>query len=166
MDIRKLSSRYDIRKLTPADAEAVYEALKGNAVFYRYHPPMVTVESILEDMAALPPGKGYDEKHYIGFFSGEDLVAVMDLIENYPRPQTALVGFFAVHSALHGRGLGSAIISDCTAYLTERGFTVIRLGIDRGNPQSRAFWLKNGFALTGEEYSDGASAILVMERML
>ena len=30
------------------------------------------------------------------------------------------------------------------------GFRKARLAIDLGNPQSRAFWTKNGFALTGE----------------
>lgn len=166
MDVRKLSSQYTVRPLIPADAETVYEALKGNTVFYQYHPPTVTVESILEDMAALPPGKGYDEKHYIGFFSGEELVAVMDLIENYPRSKTALIGFFAMNSTLHGRGIGSAIISACADRLAELGFSVIRLGIDKGNPQSRAFWSKNGFSPTGEEYAGDSSAILVLERPL
>ena len=166
MDVRKLSSQYTVRPLIPADAETVYEVLKGNTIFYQYHPPTVTVESILEDMAALPPGKGYDEKHYIGFFSGEELVAVMDLIENYPRSKTALIGFFAVNSGLHGNGIGSAIISDCINCLSEQGFTTIRLGIDKGNPQSRAFWCKNGFLPTGEEYAGDSSAILVLERPL
>ena len=38
--------------------------------------------------------------------------------------------------------------------------------IDRGNPQSKAFWEKNGFALTGEEMPHDASAYLLMEREL
>ena len=43
---------------------------------------MVTVESILEDMEALPPNKGYEDKHYIGFFYEDTLAAVMNLIEH------------------------------------------------------------------------------------
>ena len=93
MNIQHLSSQYTVRDLLPADAEAIYEVLKANTLFYKYHPPMVTVEGIMEDMKALPPRKGYEDKHYIGFFRGDTLTAVMDLIEHYPQPGTALLRF-------------------------------------------------------------------------
>lgn len=144
----------------------IYEVLKANTIFYQFHPPMVTVESILEDMEALPPNKGYEDKHYIGFFGDGTLVAVMDLIERYPNPETALVGFFAMNANLQGQGIGTGIISDSIDYLAQVGFTRVRLGIDKGNPQSKAFWLKNGFAFTGEAYESDGSTILVMERTL
>ena len=63
-NIQEFSQQYTVRNLLPADTKMVYEALKNNAIFYKYHPPMVTVESILEDMKALPPNKGYEDKHY------------------------------------------------------------------------------------------------------
>ena len=166
MNIQYLSNRYTIRDLLPQDAEIVYEVLKANTLFYKYHPPMVTVESILEDMEALPSNKGYEDKYYIGFFDEGALVAVMDLIEHYPNPGTALLGFFAMNSNLQGQGIGTAIISDSVAYLAQAGFKKIRLGIDKGNPQSKAFWLKNGFTFTGEAYESDGSTILVMERKL
>ena len=166
MNIQYLSSKYTVRDLVPADAESVYEVLKNNSIFYEYHPPMVTLESIIEDMEALPPDKGYEDKHYIGFFHVDTLVAVMDLIEHYPQPGTALMGFFAMNPNLQGQGVGTAIISDGVAYLTQLGFEKVRLGIDKGNPQSKAFWLKNNFAFTGEAYESDGSTILVMERTL
>ena len=58
MNIQFLSNRYTIRALLPQDAEMIYEVLKANTIFYQFHPPMVTVESILEDMEALPPREG------------------------------------------------------------------------------------------------------------
>ena len=164
MNIQFLSDRYTIRDLLPQDAEMIYEVLKNNTVFYEYHPPMVTVESILEDMEALPPNKGYEDKHYIGFFNNDILVAVMDLIEHYPQQGTVLLGFFAMNSDYQGYGIGTEIISDSIAYLAQVGFQKVRLGIDKGNPQSKTFWLKNGFAFTGEEYGNDGSVILVMER--
>lgn len=164
MEIQYLSSQYIVRDLLPKDAEMVCEALKNNTIFYKYHPPVVTVESILEDMKALPPNKGYEDKHFIGFFQDDALVAVMDLIENYPHTGTALIGFFAMNSNLQGRGIGTAIISDSASYLAQSGFEKVRLGIDRGNPQSKAFWTKNGFNLTGEEYPNDFSSVYMMER--
>ena len=166
MNIHFLSNRYTIRDLLPQDAEMIYEVLKKNTIFYQFHPPMVTVESILEDMEALPPNKGYEDKHYIGFFRDNELVAVMDLIEHYPNPGTALLGFFAMNTNLQGQGIGTEIISDSIDCLAQVGFEKVRLGIDKGNPQSKAFWLKNGFTFTGEEYESDGSTILVMERTL
>ena len=166
MNIQFLSNRYTIRDMLPQDAEMIYEVLKANTIFYQFHPPMVTVESILEDMEAIPPNKGYEDKHYIGFFGEGTLVAVMDLIEHYPKPGTALLGFFAMNDTLQGQGIGTDIISDSVAYLAQVGFKKVRLGIDKGNPQSKAFWLKNGFVFTGEEYESDGSTILVMERKL
>ena len=127
---------------------------------------MVTVESILEDMAALPPDKGYEDKHYVGFFHKNTLVAIMDLIEHYPKPGTALLGFFAMNTNLQGQGIGTEIISGSIDHLAQVGFEKVRLGIDKGNPQSKAFWLKNGFTFTGEAYESDGSTILVMERKL
>ena len=166
MDIQYLSDQYTVRNLLPADAQMIYEALKNNTIFYEYHPPMVTVESILEDMEALPPNKGYEDKHYIGFFLDDVLVAVMDLIENYPHHGTALIGFFAMNAKFQGRGIGTAIISDCVDYLAQLGFEKVQLGIDKGNPQSKAFWTKNGFELTGEEFLNDFSSVFMMERKI
>ena len=42
--------------------------------------------------------------------------------------------------------------------LRAQGFTQLRLGVDKGNPQSFAFWTKNGFAQVSE------SRYIVMER--
>ena len=166
MEVYNLSTQYIVHNLLPVDAEKIYEVLKENTIFYKYHPPMITVESILEDMEALPPNKGYDDKHYVGFFCDDVLVAVMDLIEHYPQEGTALLGFFAMNSTLQGQGIGTVIISECIAYLAQLGFRKIRLGIDKGNPQSKAFWLKNAFTFTGEAYESDSSTILVMERNL
>ncbi len=63
-------------------------------------------------------------------------------------------------------GVGSRIISECAACLKQWGFQKIRLAIDQGNPQSKAFWMKNRFAFTGEAFSNENGAYLPMEKML
>lgn len=92
MIICDLSKSYSVRRLTENDVELIYRLSCGNTLFYRYHPPFVTYESILMDMKALPPGKMYDDKYYIGFFDEECLVAIMDLIQDYPVELSAYIG--------------------------------------------------------------------------
>ena len=135
-------------------------------LFYEYHKPFVTEQSILEDLSALPPGKQAADKFYLGFFMGDRLAAVMDLILDYPERGVAFLGFFMMEPSLQGCGAGSAIIQECLTHLASMGFRKARLAIDLGNPQSRAFWTKNGFALTGESRPHGDSAYLPMERSL
>lgn len=166
MEIRNLSSTYTLRKLEKEDVDIIYDLSCKNTIFYQYHPPFVTKESIHEDMEALPPGKTYADKFYIGFFSGDTLAAVMDLILDYPRENIAFIGLFMMNMDLQGRGVGTAIIQDCAAHLAAMGYEKIQLGIDQGNPQSEAFWTKNGFRFTGRKIPNGFSAYLYMEREL
>ena len=161
MNIRELSPRFAVRQLTEGDIDAVYALSCGNEIFYRYHPPFVTKESIREDMEALPEGKTYADKLYLGFFDGSQLVAVMDLITNYPEAGTAFIGLFMMASQYQGRGFGSRIIGDCVSCLQKEGFRYIQLGTDKGNPQSNGFWEKNGFRKIKER-----NAYLIRERMI
>lgn len=134
-----------VKRLNKEDVEAIFDLCAGNAIFYQYHPPFVTTESILEDMKALPPGKGCGDKCYVGFFDGTVLVAIMDLILHYPQEGTAYIGLFMMAQNYQGKGIGTEIIRECSLYLKNSGFSRIRLAFDKGNPQSEAFWIKNKF---------------------
>ena len=163
MDLQQLSASYAVRRLTEADIPAVLALQRANPQFYRYHPPLPSEGSIREDLAALPPGKMAADKYYVGFYSGEQLIAVLDLILGYPDAQTAFLGFFMTAAAVQKKGIGSAIISDVRTCCKGLGFARLRLAIDEGNPQSEAFWTKNGFQKTGERRANGAYAYLPME---
>lgn len=163
-DIGKLSKRYAVRRLTEADVDRIYTLSAANPMFYRYCPPNVTRESILHDMEALPPGMTYEDKYYIGYFEEERLIAVMDLILGYPNEETAFVGLFMMEKVSQGKGIGSAIVGECFAFLDSIGYRFVRLGFAKGNPQSEAFWVKNGFARTGVEADNGNYVMVVMER--
>ena len=151
VDINSLSKKYSVRKLNQADVEIIYNLSCGNHIFYLHHPPFVTEESILEDMSALPPEKTSEDKYYIGFFDSNTLVAIMDLIVDYPTEKVAFIGLFMTDVKYQNKGVGSSIISEITAYLRTLNFEKVRLGVDKGNPQSYAFWLKNKFAVIAEE---------------
>ena len=166
MDIEKFSPAHTVRRLTPEDAGAVLALAAGNEIYYRYHPPLPTRESILSDMTALPPGKTPEDKLFLGLFQGERLTAVMDLILGYPEADSAWMGWFILSPACQGRGVGSSILRDVEAALRAAGFRELRLAVDRGNPQSWAFWTKNGCTRDGPERPNGFSAYLPMKKAL
>ncbi len=166
MEIRSLSSVYTVRRLVPTDVEQVFALCAGNPAFYRHHPPFVTRESILEDLEVLPPGKERRDKLFVGFFAEDGLIAVMDLILDYPGDGVAYIGLFMLRAADQGRGVATALMGEIADCLRGWGFERIRLAIDEGNPQSEAFWAKNCFVRTGERYPNDFSTYLPMERPL
>ena len=166
MQIHNLTTKYEVRKLNEADTEAVYELMQGNPLFFQYCPPMATHQSILSDMKALPPGTTEKDKYYSGYFEQGNLVAVMDLILNFPNEETAFIGFFMLDNKLQGKGIGTEIFKECCIALQEEGYRYIRLGFAKGNPQSEAFWKKNGFERTGVEDVQENYTVVLMERGL
>lgn len=151
MELSSLSSRFAVRRLCEADLDAAFALMRKNTVFYQYHPPLVTKESILSDMQALPPRKTLADKYYVGFWDAQTLVAVMDMILSYPEEDIAWIGFFMMDVRYQGQGIGSKLIQELCARLRASGYRAVRLGVDRGNPQSFAFWKKNHFHVIGEK---------------
>lgn len=165
LDIGGFSVQYDVRRLTQGDVELLYAFCKANTQYYAYCGKAVSRELIEDDLRALPPETPMERKHYVGFFDGGALVAIMDLIEGYPTEDDAFIGFFMMDHALQGAGTGSSIVSEVLAYLVEQGCRKCMLGIDRDNPQSNHFWRKNGFEVVREVVQE-QGVILVAERTL
>ena len=165
IDIPTLCKQYGIRKMGDEDAGIISALCAENTQFYRYCTANPTVEQILDDLHALPQGVEASDKYYIGFYRDGALTAVMDLIDGYPLPDIAFIGFFMMNKAFQGRGIGTAIISDVAAALKSMGKSSIRLAIDKGNPQSTRFWEKNGFKVIKEVEQSG-HALLIAEKTL
>ena len=89
----------------------------------------------------------------------------MDLIGVYPVETAAFIGFFMMAKEYQGQGQGSALVAELCGYLKSIGYEIVRLGIDKDNPQSNHFWKKNGFAVLREiPQEDGV--ILLAEKTL
>lgn len=165
MDFTQLSKTYQVKKLNKNNLEELMQLCLGNSLFYEFCPPKPTFQSLLEDMKKLPPHKTQKDKYYIGFFEENQLIAVMDLILAYPNASTAFIGFFMVHKEVQGRGIGRLIIKETSQYLS-KDFQSLRLGYVLGNPQSEAFWLKQGFQKTGIIVQEELYTIVVLEKEL
>lgn len=165
IQIEKLSNAYTIRRLTDADVPMLYAWMLRNDQYFRYCGGSTTPERVRQDLTLCPPGTTPAQKHYVGFFDADTLVAVMDLIDGYPDTDTAFIGFFMMNKDLQGQGTGTAIVRDALAALRALGYTAVRLGIDKENPQSNHFWRKNGFAVLREAAQE-RGIILLAERRL
>ena len=165
IDISKLSRCYSVRILEQSDVDIIIEICEQNIIFYKYTEARPTRENILNDMQATPPGIDLSAKYYFGFFDDQQMVAIMDLIDGYPKAEIAYIGFFMMNLQYQGRQIGTAIIGEVIDYLQSTGKTSVRLAIDKGNPQSTYFWKKNGFEVISEADVNGWTK-LVAERKL
>ena len=155
IEISKLSSIYDVRSLTEENTDEILEVLKDNPQFYEYSDAEPTKQQILSDMYLLPTGTDMKDKYYVGFYRGRELMAIMDIIDGYPKEEVAYIGFFMMGGKFQGRQIGSTVIREVCAYLKQIGKTTIRLVIDKANPQSTHFWNKNGFVVFREVERNG-----------
>lgn len=166
MDVSLLSDRYLVQMMGVSDVERIYELCRKNSLYYQYCPPFVSEESIISDMKALPPNKDMRDKYYVGYFDGERLIAVMDLIMGFPDETTAFIGFFMTDAAIQNTGIGSGIIEDLCVYLAQIGISKVRLGRVKDNPQAEHFWHKNKFVETGAFYDTDKYTVIVAQRYL
>ena len=136
IELSKISRIYDIRRLDDSDVDSILKFCQKNTQFYECCEAEPTREQVLNDLHIAPPGVGMADKYYIGFYKDETLIAIMDLIDGYPEPAIAFIGFFMMNKDLQGQGTGTEIIQETAAYLKTAGKTLIRLAIDKANPQS------------------------------
>ncbi len=165
IDPAGLSGRYAVRRLGEADAEDILRLCRGNPLYYEYCSAEPTREQVLTDLRVTPPGVGLQDKYYVGFFNGRGLIAVLDLIDGYPEPDTGFIGFFMMSAALQGRGIGSKIIRDVCARLKAGGKRKVLLAMAEDNPQANHFWNRNDFRAVSRAAMDGWTA-LVAEKEL
>jgi len=166
IDVTGLSTRYAVCALTERDADAVLAIYRENGLFFRHCGARPTREQVLEDMTVTPPETARSAKHFVGFFRGGELIAVMDLIDGYPKTDIAYLGLFMLRAEEQGKQRGSAILSEAEAFLKAGGFRAIRLAINKGNPQSTHFWQKNGYVILREADRGKWGTLLEAEKAL
>ena len=163
---KQLSSCYRVKRILEEDILDVYSLCKGNPTYYTYKKSEPTIENMREDLTALPPGKTMNDKYYVGFYKQNKLIAIMDLIIEYPNNNTAFIGLFMMNKEYQGLGIGTKIIDEVLYILKKEGYCYARLGYIKGNLESENFWNKNKFIYTGTESEKEGYTVLVMQRDL
>lgn len=166
IDINKFSNKYIIRKLDNNDVDIIFNLCKDNPLYYKHCPPFVSIESIKEDLVALPPNKTVNDKFFVGYFNNNELIAVMDFIKEYPNKETCFIGFFMMNIKYQNKNIGTNIINELSSYLKIEGYKYIRLGYVKTNPQAKDFWIKNDFKDTGLVDHQKLYDVVVLEKKL
>ena len=65
----------------------------------------MTRKSIESDMMALPNNIDIKDKYYVGYFKNEKLIAVLDLIDGYPKKDIVFIGFLMIDISIQKNGV-------------------------------------------------------------
>lgn len=166
LPVEELSEDFTVRMLHADDVPEMLRLAQSNPLYYQYMRPDPTTENLAADLTALPPKRTLADKHFFGWFDGERLVAMMDLILHHPGENGAFIGWFMVDGARQGCGLGRRLVADVLAMLHAHGVTEVRLGRIEGNAQSEHFWQVCGFADAGLTYDTDGYRVLVMKKSI
>ena len=162
---KNLSQHYHVRHLTEEDLDALYQLCASQPDYYQYLGKPLSRKALLRDLTALPPAAQAENKHYLGYFDGETLCSVLELVFAYPDEQCVLLGFFMLHHDLQGQGIGSRLIGDLLEQCRTLGYQEILLSYAEPNRQSEHFWLKQGFTPTGD-VDDAGVRLIAMSKWL
>lgn len=165
MDINLFSKDYKIKKLSEENVDEIYNLCCKNVIYYEHCKPFVSKESIIFDLSDTPPNVDLKDKYYLGYYEGEKLIVLLDLIDNYPDEKMVYIGFFMTDTSVQNKGVGSKLISELVEFLKLNGYERIRLAWIKGNNQSESFWIKNNFKVIKETKGNVSEVVLLAERI-
>lgn len=166
LPVAALSGQFAVRELTQADIPEMLRIALSNPLYYQHMGMQPTPDNLAESLLALPPSRTLADKHFFGWFDGEELVGLMDLVWRHPQECMAFIGWFMLDAKRQGCGLGGRLVSDALEMLRAAGVEEVRLGRVDGNPQSAHFWHKCGFSDTGLGDDTAGYPVVVMAKKL
>lgn len=146
LDIQALGTTHQVRRITEADISDVYGLCSSNREYYAYMGKTVpSADSLTEIISRVPEGSEAREKYFVGFYDGDRLVSVLDLIAGYPGKDDAFIGWFMVTGDLQRKGIGSQIMADVRAAMKAQGYDYLSLKCEKENREALTFWKSQGF---------------------
>jgi ribosomal protein S18 acetylase RimI-like enzyme len=106
-----------------------------------------TARHLLE---ARPPGVEPERKHVLGIQRGNECVAIVDLLEGFPRKAEWYVGLLLLSPEERNRGLGRAVWNAMETWMRSQRCRLIRLIVQEQNPDAARVWRSVGFNANGQ----------------
>jgi GNAT superfamily N-acetyltransferase len=105
-------------------------------------------------MHDVPDGRSADDLRVIGMATGTgELVAVAQLLRDYPADGDWWIGLLLVAPSLRGRGVGSQLVEHVVQRVRAEGARSLHLAVSSRNPRAGKFWEGVGFVDTRQRRS-------------
>ena len=147
-DLRKELTEYRIVPIDENNVEDAFKLMQTNVYFYlKTQSHSLNLDECKEDITALPPNTNLEQKFFMGVYSGNDMIAVLDYVEGYPNENVVYLGFFMLHANNHGKGTGRQFINTFIQAAKNNDFLEIKLACYETNEIGYLFWSSMGFSV-------------------
>ncbi len=141
---------YQVRRLTEEDGGEIFALQRRHSGYHAlFLNHEVEKSDVMSDLTSIPEGVLPEDKFYLGMYDAENLVAIADVVLNFPTSRTAWLGLVMVDYDAVGQGVGGKVIEALKKALMRERFsqlcTLVPTGSDAGS-----FFDAHGFS-TGDE---------------
>ena len=79
MELNILTNLYNVKKLSDGDCDDILKLYNSNPQYFEYCPPKPSIDTVKDDLSALPNNVAKQDKHFLGFYDGNELIGIIDL---------------------------------------------------------------------------------------
>ncbi|PLZ86379.1 MULTISPECIES: GNAT family N-acetyltransferase [Fischerella] len=141
------SLQFSTRFLNTADILQLAEfCIICNDFFELVEKQTASENTAREILQARPSAVPPDNKIVLGFETDKQLVAVVELLRDYPQQNTWFVGLLLLLPEYRCSGYGTQLWQAIEKWIGEAGATEVKLIVQEQNPRARLFWERMGFS--------------------
>jgi GNAT superfamily N-acetyltransferase len=134
-----------LRELTPADLDDLQALLQRCSDYFALHDDRPTTPTEARDVwEAVPDGTPREDKLAVGLFA-PGLRGFADIVCDWPRRGTWMIGLLVLDPAVRGRGAGTAMVGAIDAAAARAGADTLRIAAIPKNTGGMRFWTRLGF---------------------
>lgn len=160
----------ELKELSLLDLEDVVKCIRSNA---RYNQitgdDKLTDDEIGRIFKEKPNEARIDQKKIMGFYQGNEIVTIADVIYGYPQEKYVFIGLLMVTQEKQGNGIGGIAYRKIEESAIALGYGYIQLAILIKNVNVYNFWQKLGFIeVEKRKGRDGQRVVdvIVMEKQI
>jgi ribosomal protein S18 acetylase RimI-like enzyme len=133
----------------PVAMRELQNLLERCSDYYELHEGEPARTTAAVDEFDMPPEISRDDIFILGIRDGDDLIAEMSLVRNYPKPTEWWMALFVVQPASRNRGIGARICEATSRWIASIGGTEMVMAVDEENLRGQRFWRSLGLIETG-----------------
>jgi ribosomal protein S18 acetylase RimI-like enzyme len=109
------------------------------------------------------------DKCVLGLYEASQLFGLVELVRNYPKDNVWTIGYFLIHPAWRGSGVGSSLIETFVDFAALQGVKKVRCITQEQNPKALTFWKRHGFEVESvmrQHLGNLTNQVYCLERVL
>jgi ribosomal protein S18 acetylase RimI-like enzyme len=136
---------------TPVHRRDVADIIMASAdysLLVEGHAP--TSAAVDDFFLSRPPGFTAEQKYSLGFYAGDVMVGIADVLRGWNAPHKIHVGLLMIQPKFYRRGYGRRACACIESLAHELNATTVRIAVVANNVSAFPFWEAVGFVRNGE----------------